>query len=911
MPAVIWAAGSQCDNVSGFFNQTVSGCTGSIFKSVPNDLSLEYLRLIFGSVSTSLQGSSNQLVGEMFRIFNLGILIITTTLISYTAFSSVMGSAQEGSSMGPKVSPFVMVRIVGGTSLLLPSFNGYSGIQVMVMYAVVQGVGFANSAWTTAVDYIEQTGMSINQRADSNAYTNQKKFLSIGTQMSQSAVCLQSYKLMCEQTGVCKGFAANDKRDAFTKASLYKVQGYFNQGGPFGSINFGTDTSKSMCGSYSIDGAPTNVSGSNSMLYFTALNIANALNTEARSWVTKLYESSVRSGNNRPDPSIYQCASTTSCPFFSAGLISAASSYVGVLNIVSIENSNIEQENTSKMTWTKNAKERGWITAGMYYRNLITGGSSAGARAMSSEGAAANAPMYLNRSTRISDEYALNLPFTTLYSDFNSALGSIKNAAVNQINELQDASNVYQSGGQANAQFTYLKGTIRNKMKAMANGYTYKKNISLSGVGDTAGANFGMNQEAMLVPLQNLVAVILGMMEQIMGFTYIQGGVDAQSLACTFQYDGKTAHSRHLHSPACESHASISDTCSGDSCYLPYGLLGGIYYESLGETTDPLLGVTAAGQKMMALAVGYWYQTTQFLYKTIISASMKLFFGSMAIQLPMTAAAAALYGEAPFAASALAATAQLAVSIMKLYFDIGKVGMEIYVPLGSAIAAVVFGLGILMGVYIPFLPFLLFLFGAIGWIMAVIEAMVAAPLVALGVTHPEGHDLLGKAEQSLMLLLGVFVRPITMILGLFFAIQLSTVVVKLFNRGFLFVATNFITQFDSIGGDAGYAMIMQDIGFVGLVMVYAYVLMTILEQVYALIYQIPDKILRWIGGPQDSAGSVSQMVNQIKSQISGMGQSIGQAGSGVTKGPAISGETAKGVDWKKDDGGSGGQTSGH
>ena len=105
----------------------------------------------------------------------------------------------------------------------------------------------------------------------------------------------------------------------------------------------------------------------------------------------------------------------------------------------------------------------------------------------------------------------------------------------------------------------------------------------------------------------------------------------------------------------------------------------------------------------------------------------------------------------------------------------------------------------------------------------------------------------------------------------------------------------------SANSGGNYGLIMQNIGFVGLVLVYAYVLMTILEQVYGLIYQVPDKILRWIGGPQDSAGSVSQMVNQIKSQISSMGQSVGQAGSGTTKGPQVSGQTARGVEWKKDE----------
>ena len=76
-------------------------------------------------------------------------------------------------------------------------------------------------------------------------------------------------------------------------------------------------------------------------------------------------------------------------------------------------------------------------------------------------------------------------------------------------------------------------------------------------------------------------------------------------------------------------------------------------------------------------------------------------------------------------------------------------------------------------------------FGAIGWMIGVAESLVAAPLVAMGLTHPEGHDLLGKAEQSLMLMLGIFIRPATILIGFIFAINMATIAVGLLNRGFM------------------------------------------------------------------------------------------------------------------------------
>ena len=64
--------------------------------------------------------------------------------------------------------------------------------------------------------------------------------------------------------------------------------------------------------------------------------------------------------------------------------------------------------------------------------------------------------------------------------------------------------------------------------------------------------------------------------------------------------------------------------------------------------------------------------------------------------------------------------------------------------------------GALLALYIPLYPMMIYMFCVLSWFMAVVEAMVAGPLVCIGITHPKGHDLLGKGEQAMMLLLSVF-----------------------------------------------------------------------------------------------------------------------------------------------------------
>ena len=87
--------------------------------------------------------------------------------------------------------------------------------------------------------------------------------------------------------------------------------------------------------------------------------------------------------------------------------------------------------------------------------------------------------------------------------------------------------------------------------------------------------------------------------------------------------------------------------------------------------------------------------------------------------------------------------------------------------------------------FVPLYPMLVFTFGVIGWLGAAIEAMIAMPLVCLGLTHPDGHDFAGKSEQAVMLLLGIFIRPAVMIFGMVAAMSVSYVAIRLLNIGFM------------------------------------------------------------------------------------------------------------------------------
>lgn len=266
-------------------------------------------------------------------------------------------------------------------------------------------------------------------------------------------------------------------------------------------------------------------------------------------------------------------------------------------------------------------------------------------------------------------------------------------------------------------------------------------------------------------------------------------------------------------------------------------------------------------------------------------------------------------------------------------------------PIVFSWLAVMVSVGMITAYYIPILPFMIFTFGAIAWLMAVIEAMVAAPIVALGVTHPEGHEVFGKAEPAIMILVNVFLRPTMMVIGFVAGIALSYVGIWVLNAGFQRAigfmqptstqntasnwnqltkntssesgsqySSNLENQYDSSGtnlvksesGDStvslpgggsvegGYTSWAGIFAYFMSILIYTTMYMTIVEKAFGLIVSLPDKVLRWIGGSPESYGQeTSQWTEQSKGKVQEGGKALseGQAQMGKQMEASVSKKT--------------------
>ena len=176
--------------------------------------------------------------------------------------------------------------------------------------------------------------------------------------------------------------------------------------------------------------------------------------------------------------------------------------------------------------------------------------------------------------------------------------------------------------------------------------------------------------------------------------------------------------------------------------------------------------------------------------------------------------------------------------------------------------------GVLMGMYVPLIPYITFTFTALGWLLLVIEAMVAAPVVALGFVSPAQENL-GKATPSVMLIISIFLRPTLMVIGFILAAKLLRAAVLMLNYGFE------ATINASISG-------MGIFGAIALISLYVGIFMTIVKECFSLIYVLPDKVIRWIGG-QPERSEVSQQLDATEKAAEEGAKLTGAMAKGATK----------------------------
>ncbi len=195
-------------------------------------------------------------------------------------------------------------------------------------------------------------------------------------------------------------------------------------------------------------------------------------------------------------------------------------------------------------------------------------------------------------------------------------------------------------------------------------------------------------------------------------------------------------------------------------------------------------------------------------------------------------------------------------------------------------ASAAFAVGVTMSLIIPLLPFMIWAGAILGWLMAVAEAVIAAPIHWAAHLHPEGDEVMGKGVAGYMILVEMMCRPAFLVLGLL--ISLFTMDIFMRWVGEAFWASVGTTQSGSTTGL--FSMIV-------LVCLYVLLTMTMVRRIMAFTTSLPAQVFRWIGGPNAMFDQSNEFTRDTMDTTNSVTK--GAAGLGAVAGAGIQGSRKK------------------
>lgn len=194
------------------------------------------------------------------------------------------------------------------------------------------------------------------------------------------------------------------------------------------------------------------------------------------------------------------------------------------------------------------------------------------------------------------------------------------------------------------------------------------------------------------------------------------------------------------------------------------------------------------------------------------------------------------------------------------------------------------------GVFLPSLPYTIFMVVVCGWLLAVLQTAIAAPLWAVMHMTPD-RTFVGSQRQGYLLLMSLFARPALAVIGLFAGVLVSDPLIN-------YVAKAFFDMRGAVASSTGtVGAISEFLTFAWWLIVFGFTLLPILYMSFGLPQVLPDKVLQWIGaGVSDlgETGALSEMrggmarasaYGKLPTGSSGMGRLPGRGSAGGTLPP--------------------------
>jgi len=184
---------------------------------------------------------------------------------------------------------------------------------------------------------------------------------------------------------------------------------------------------------------------------------------------------------------------------------------------------------------------------------------------------------------------------------------------------------------------------------------------------------------------------------------------------------------------------------------------------------------------------------------------------------------------------------------------------------------VLLGTGFTLAYALPFLPVVTWILMMTGYLITVVEAVIAAPLAIILMVTPEGDGISGtRLERAMSLIAVAVLKPSLMIIGMIAAITVSGVSFAIMNEFFFEAASK--------------ALMGNVLDFVAIIIVYTMTSLQLCKLLISVMHTLPTQILDWFSsgtGRTFGEDSASQGAESATGSMGQFAQKVGASSGGV------------------------------
>lgn len=879
--------------IAGIPAAPTSGGGNLIYYSLaPYDLSYTLLKDVFGPVvstvangsfftisrtqgtngpqSSGITGTGGSLLGSFFGVYNEAMLLVVAVLTLWHGVTGIAMSADSGEWLGKNTSGFwAPVRVTLATGMLLPVFGGYSLVQGVIFWAILQGSGVADQASNAAVTYLaahpvvgnpttpQGSALAANVLANETcAYYLNNRVYPLTRQYTPSA------STPGNKWGVL--FARSVVQPSSDYSLTRSVDWYAPTGAP---VHFSTyNVNPSVIGGVEAAGS-------------AHTNFQNLATTVVDAWA-------INPGFNNPVTRASGALARPVCGSVTVhipltnggqgGLLGEVGNYntlMGVRN--QMARAQIGAINTLEKSLEPLAQAFAstHMPVGVSNGQVLTARSSVKATAAQQSQDVNELPVYAK---------AIGTYDSTMAAAGSAAWQKLEGQGNTQQIQAQIASQGWVSLGDIFWVIAQNDEAIRQMINFTAHGTgpKVKPGIVPSGYG-----------------AYGRLPQILAQVKSFTGLTNTRFHAALSKIAAG-SYTSAAGRRADLYRAAGETAAGAgSDLYQGVSHGLESA--GGLALGTvIGRLTSRIVtgsyfqdgnanGLAKIGNMGVTLGSGNGKQLNA--NDIAPQATEDMTTGNPMFELQQMGRRMTSVGAGMLA---LGIGAKLGGGLGKLAFLGGpELGMlKVVIAKGARLVAPVFELltlaflagGFFLGVYVPMLPLLIWITGVLAWLIMVAETMLAAPPWVVGHASLEGEGWAPRnSSTGYQMIAGLLLRPVLMVGGLLIGMLVMSAGDWLLG----IMSQSYLTDVFGNGGITGAIFSLGMLVMVGGMLVF------IAQTSLSLITKVPDSVLKWIGGGQSPLGATAAADHSsvVMAAVSNRSELMAQKVAGATKPPAESG----------------------